>query len=162
MILDDPRVWGSAARWSTLGAEGWSPAEKVAHFLDALTILEDNLHCIDRLAVALTEAERAATAGGDQGAAMARSRSRAMLLHYAVLRGMLTHPRSRCAASARAFVKSVTHCANAAVGRADCAPTAAAARAEPRPQRPSLLGAVNLPVARRPTPPRQHRQDAAG
>ena len=72
--------------------DGWSPAEKVAHFLDALTILEDNLHCIDRLAVALTEAERAATAGGDQGAAMARSRSRAMLLHYAVLRGMLTHP----------------------------------------------------------------------
>ena len=83
---------GSAARWSTLAAEGWSPAEKVAHFLDALTILEDNLHCIDRLAVALTEAERAATAGGDQGAAMARSRSRAMLLHYAVLRGMLAHP----------------------------------------------------------------------
>ena len=85
-------MWGSAARWSTLAADSWSPAEKVAHFLDALTILEDNLHCIDRLAVALTEAERAATAGGDQGAAMARSRSRAMLLHYAVLRGMLTHP----------------------------------------------------------------------
>ena len=85
-------MWGSAARWSTLAVDGWSPAEKVAHFLDALTILEDNLHCIDRLAVALTEAERAATAGGDQGAAMARSRSRAMLLHYAVLRGMLTHP----------------------------------------------------------------------
>ena len=101
----------SAARWSTLAADGWSPAEKVAHFLDALTILEDNLHCIDRLAVALTEAERAAAAGGDQGAAMARSRSRAMLLHYAVLRGMPTHPtvllRGVCV---RAFVKVVTHC----------------------------------------------------
>ena len=110
---------GSAARWSTLGADGWSPAEKVAHFLDALTILEDNLHCIDRLAVALTEGERAATAGGDQGAAMARSRSRAMLLHYAVLRGMLTHTRPCCARLGARFCQirnSLCECGRGAQG----------------------------------------------
>ena len=63
----------------------WSPAEKLHHFLVSLTILPDNAHFIDRLAVALL-----APGGGGEHA-----RARSMLLHYAVLRRLINHPLQR-------------------------------------------------------------------
>jgi hypothetical protein len=35
------------SRWSTL--HGWTAAERVSHFLDALALMPDHLHVIDRL-----------------------------------------------------------------------------------------------------------------
>lgn len=65
----------------------------------------DNLHCIDRLAVALGEAVTMATAPtpgpgptpapGPPAVAKALGRARAMLLHYAVLRKLFVHPSQR-------------------------------------------------------------------
>ena len=69
----------TAARWSSLVE--WQPAEKIEHFLQTLDILPDNLHAIDRLATALSEARQ--------------PRARVMLLHYAVLRGVVVHPLQR-------------------------------------------------------------------
>ena len=72
-----------AAQWSNLC--GWSTAEKASHFLDALALLPDNLHSIDRLAVTLST----------PGAAPPLRRARSLLLHYAVLRGLIRHPLQR-------------------------------------------------------------------
>ena len=62
----------------------------------ALTIHPDNLHCIDRLAVALMDNGDIAK-GSQKGAqaAVARTKARAMLLHYAVLRRLVNHPLQR-------------------------------------------------------------------
>jgi hypothetical protein len=84
----------AAARWSQLAADGWTAAEKVGHFLAALQIHPDNLHCIDRLAVALGEAAEWDSTG-------AVERAKAMLLHYSVLRGIIKHPMQRPLSLAR-------------------------------------------------------------
>jgi hypothetical protein len=89
--LDEYRA---AARWSQLAADGWTAAEKVGHFLAALQIHPDNLHCIDRLAVALGEAAEWDSTG-------AVERAKAMLLHYSVLRGIINHPMQRPLSLAR-------------------------------------------------------------
>ena len=82
-----------AARWSQL--TDWSPSEKCEHFLQALELLPDNLHAIDRLAVALAEAKEALTVTGGGRATEQHLRRRAMLLHYALLRGIIMHPLQR-------------------------------------------------------------------
>lgn len=91
------RKYRQAARWSSL--ETWAPLERLHHFLDALTIHPDNLHCIDRLAVTLGEvADHGAGPKLSETAAAARTharRSRALLLHYAVLRGIISSPLQR-------------------------------------------------------------------
>ena len=70
-----------SARISTLERQQWTFGEKVAHFTQALVeVLPDNLHLIDRLAVLL------------QGPLPS---ARALLLHYAVLRGIVAHPLQR-------------------------------------------------------------------
>ena len=77
----------AAARWSALRDERgvpWDYRQKAAHFLAALGMRPDHLHAIDRLATALAEAGAAG-----QPAAL---RARAMLLHYALLRGLVQHP----------------------------------------------------------------------
>lgn len=79
-----------AARWSELAS--WTAEEKVEHFVDALQILPDNSHCIDRLAVALGEAGEAVLGGSPGPPAKA---VRSMLLHYAVLRRIIVHPLQR-------------------------------------------------------------------
>lgn len=79
-----------AARWSELAS--WTAEEKVEHFVGALQILPDNLHCIDRLAVALGEAGEAVLDGSPGPPANA---IRGMLLHYAVLRRIIVHPLQR-------------------------------------------------------------------
>jgi len=75
----------SAAKWSVLEAAGWGFGDKTAHFIQALSILPDNGHCIDRLAATLAE--------GPSTPAMRSARR--MLLHFAVLRGVLQHPLQR-------------------------------------------------------------------
>ena len=79
-----------AARWSKLA--DWAVEEKVEHFMHALEILPDNSHCIDRLAVALGEAGSTSLENGPGPPA---SVMRGMLLHYAVLRGIVVHPLQR-------------------------------------------------------------------
>jgi len=124
----DPSVlqeYHDAARWSAL--EKWAPTEKLSHFLDALTIHPDNLHCLDRLATLLAEVQEGTEAdtpgaGTDtsaadspanatasdrgpgattpaaasiRGARVYAKQCRALLLHYAVLRGIIATPLQR-------------------------------------------------------------------
>jgi prolyl 4-hydroxylase len=77
-----------AARWSGLAA--WSPTEKAAHFVFALGLDPTNRHAVDRLAASLTEAAAATTSPPRPFA-----RAKQLLLHYAVLRGILVHPLQR-------------------------------------------------------------------
>ena len=79
-----------AARWSELTR--WTVEEKVEHFVHALEILPDNPHCVDRLAVALQEAGDALLDGSPGPPANVL---RGMLLHYAVLRRIISHPLQR-------------------------------------------------------------------
>lgn len=78
----DLEAYRSAAKWS--GLSEWSADEVCGHFLDVLAIHPDNTHAIDRLAVALGEAQ-------DEP----HRRARRLLLHYAVLRGLFLHPLQR-------------------------------------------------------------------
>jgi hypothetical protein len=94
------------ARWSELERQGWTPRDKIVHFLDVLAsdpqrrihngLAFLHLHVIDRLATALDEAaaESAAHEGREQETAMLR-RGRALLLHYAVLSELILHPLQR-------------------------------------------------------------------
>ena len=79
-----------AARWSEL--TGWTVEEKVEHFVHALEMLPDNPHCVDRLAVALREGGDALLDGSPGPPANVL---RGMLLHYAVLRRIISHPLQR-------------------------------------------------------------------
>jgi hypothetical protein len=70
----------------------WSTEEKLAHFQHCVeSILPDNLHCIDRLAVTLAED----TDPLDATTRELRLKARALLLHYAVLRQIIAHPLQR-------------------------------------------------------------------
>lgn len=97
----DLKSYHNAARWSTLA--DWDPLEKAAHFMFALSVLPDNRHSVDRLAVALDEAAQSATSslstdGTDslpRSLAQRLSLARTLLLHYAVLRKVLQHPLQR-------------------------------------------------------------------
>ena len=76
------------SKWSKLLA--WSIEEKLAHFQHCLeSILPDNLHCIDRMAVALDEDT------GQRTVRDLRLKARVLLLHYAVLRQIIAHPLQR-------------------------------------------------------------------
>jgi hypothetical protein len=110
------------ALWSELDNDGWTAADKVAHFIQALEFRPDLPHFIDRLATALLEAQRqyqgaqppvgtpprlAAASDIDAPAAPAGppslsarpsvppERFRDLLLHYSVLRGIFAHPLQR-------------------------------------------------------------------
>jgi hypothetical protein len=104
-----------AAKWSALA--NWTTAEKVAHYLTVLQVRPDDLHCIDRLSVALGEghgsgrqheevvesfkADGAATKltklerDKRQSRAQATMKAKVLLLHYSVLRRLIAHPMQR-------------------------------------------------------------------
>ena len=76
--------WSSfSARYASAGSAVLAAA-KVQHFFSALRLVPDSLHNVDRLASALAEASSTAT-----------TTARLLLLHYALLRGMVHHPLQR-------------------------------------------------------------------
>ena len=83
------------ARSRNAALNEWSASERVAHFIDALALAPDSVHSIDRLAVALA----------DHAAPPRAAAARALLLHWAVLRGLIDHPEQR---PAQHFVRGLT------------------------------------------------------
>ena len=89
-----------------------SASERAAHYLSALVEERpDDLHAVDRLAIALGEsasggggggsgsggggADEDGGHGGGEADVGARARARSLLLHYAMLRRLLVHPEQR-------------------------------------------------------------------
>ena len=82
---DDDAMKGYSRAASQNVLSSWEGAEKEAHYLDMLRLFPRSVHAISCLSIALAE----------RFASKAAARARAMLLHYAVLYGLIERPDQR-------------------------------------------------------------------